>query len=171
MQPESTRAVDAVLSGQSRIALVQADAVELLDAIPRGSVDLIFADPPYFLSNGGSTCQNGRRVKVDKGGWDKSRGADENHAFNLRWLEACQRLLKPHGTIWVSGTSHVIYSVGFAMQQLGFKMLNEVVWEKPNPPPNLSCRTACPAGPTVHPPAPSRSSPSASTRPRPGRGC
>lgn len=120
--------------------LLHGDSLALLDALPDASFDLVFADPPYFLSNGGSTCQNGRRVKVDKGGWDKSRGADENHSFNLRWLEACQRLLKPHGTIWVSGTSHVIYSVGFAMQQLGFKLLNEIVWEKPNPPPNLSCR-------------------------------
>lgn len=104
------------------------------------SVDMIFADPPYFLSNGGTTCHAGKRVKVDKGKWDASRGAEENHAFNRQWLEACQRVLTPNGTIWVSGTSHVIYSVGFAMQQLGFKQLNEIVWEKPNPPPNLSCR-------------------------------
>jgi site-specific DNA-methyltransferase (adenine-specific) len=120
--------------------LLHGDSLELLDALPEASFDLVFADPPYFLSNGGSTCKNGRRTKVDKGGWDKSRGAEDNHAFNRRWLEACQRLLKPHGTIWVSGTSHVIYSVGFAMQQLGYKLLNEIVWEKPNPPPNLSCR-------------------------------
>ena len=79
--------------------LLHGDSLELLDALPDASFDLVFADPPYFLSNGGSTCQSGRRVKVDKGGWDKSRGADENHAFNLRWLGACQRLLKPHETI------------------------------------------------------------------------
>ena len=104
------------------------------------SVDCIFADPPYFLSNGGTTCKSGRRAKVDKGAWDKSLGVEENHNFNRRWLASCQKALKPNGTIWVSGTSHVIYSVGFAMQQLGFKLLNEIVWEKPNPPPNLSCR-------------------------------
>src|SRR5208282_791064 len=79
-------------------------------------------------------------VKVDKGDWDKSRGADLNHEFNLEWLKRCQRVLKPNGTIWVSGTHHVIFSVGFAMQQLGFKILNDIAWEKPNPPPNLSCR-------------------------------
>jgi site-specific DNA-methyltransferase (adenine-specific) len=104
------------------------------------SFDVVFADPPYFLSNGGTTCKNGKRASVNKGKWDQSRGADENHAFNRDWLAACQRVLKPNGTIWVSGTSHVIYSVGFAMQQLGFKLLNDVIWEKPNPPPNLSCR-------------------------------
>jgi site-specific DNA-methyltransferase (adenine-specific) len=79
-------------------------------------------------------------VKVDKGDWDKSRGVEENHNFNRAWLERCQRVLKPNGTIWVTGTHHVIFSVGFAMQQLGFKILNDIAWEKPNPPPNLSCR-------------------------------
>ena len=102
--------------------------------------DLIFADPPYFLSNGGITCHAGRMVKVDKGAWDKSRGPELNHEFNIEWLKRCQRVLKPNGTIWVTGTQHVIFSVGYAMQQLGFKILNDIAWEKPNPPPNLSCR-------------------------------
>jgi site-specific DNA-methyltransferase (adenine-specific) len=79
-------------------------------------------------------------VSVHKGDWDNSRGADANHEFNREWLAACQRVLKPHGSIWVSGTAHVIHSVGFAMQQLGFKLLNDISWVKPNPPPNLSCR-------------------------------
>jgi site-specific DNA-methyltransferase (adenine-specific) len=79
-------------------------------------------------------------VKVNKGDWDKSRGAEENHNFNCEWLARCQRLLKPHGTLWVSGTHHVIFSVGYAMQQLGMKLLNQVTWQKPNPPPNLACR-------------------------------
>lgn len=127
-------------SEDGRIVLVHGDSLEHLEHLPEGSMDVVFADPPYFLSNGGSTCQSGKRVRVDKGKWDRSRGVEDNHAFNRRWLAACQRLLAPNGTIWVSGTSHVIYSVGFAMQQLGFKLLNEIVWEKPNPPPNLSCR-------------------------------
>jgi len=122
------------------VTLYHDDSLVRLPLLPAESVDLIFADPPYFLSNGGSTCKSGRRAKVDKGSWDRSRGVEENHGFNHAWLSECQRILKPNGTIWVSGTSHVIYSVGFAMQQLGFKMLNEIVWEKPNPPPNLSCR-------------------------------
>ncbi len=117
--------------------------------IPENCVDLIFADPPYFLSNNGITCHAGRMVSVNKGDWDKLPGSelgpararyDKVHEFNLSWLAACQRVLKPNGTIWVSGTSHVIHSVGFAMQQLGFKLLNDISWVKPNPPPNLSCR-------------------------------
>ena len=79
-------------------------------------------------------------VSVNKGEWDKSRGPDANHDFNRAWLAAAQRVLKPNGSIWVSGTAHVIHSVGFAMQQLGFKLLNDISWVKPNPPPNLSCR-------------------------------
>src|SRR5438270_10192059 len=118
----------------------QGDSLEILAQIPESSVDLVFADPPYFLSNGGITCHAGKMVSVHKGDWDKSRGPDLNHEFNRAWLAACQRVLKPNGSIWVSGTAHVIHSVGFAMQQLGFKLLNDISWVKPNPPPNLSCR-------------------------------
>jgi site-specific DNA-methyltransferase (adenine-specific) len=122
------------------IKIFQGDCLEILARIPEACVDLIFADPPYFLSNNGITCHAGRMVSVNKGDWDRSRGADANHEFNRAWLAACQRVLKPNGTIWVSGTSHVIHSVGFAMQQLDFKLLNDISWVKPNPPPNLSCR-------------------------------
>jgi site-specific DNA-methyltransferase (adenine-specific) len=127
-----------------RIWLYHGNCLDLLDAIaakyPEGRFDMIFADPPYFLSNGGITCHAGKMVKVDKGDWDKSRGAEVNHEFNLEWLRRCQRVLKPNGTIWVSGTHHVIFSIGYALQQLGYKILNDIAWEKPNPPPNLSCR-------------------------------
>jgi site-specific DNA-methyltransferase (adenine-specific) len=112
----------------------------LLEKNPNGLFDCIWTDPPYFLSNGGISCQAGKVVSVDKGIWDKSRGPEKNHEFNYEWLSLCQKLLKKDGTIWVSGTHHVIHSIGFAMQQLGFKILNEITWEKPNPPPNLSCR-------------------------------
>jgi site-specific DNA-methyltransferase (adenine-specific) len=122
------------------VTLFHDDCRDALARMPEASIDVIFADPPYFLSNGGTTCHSGRRASVDKGKWDQSLGVDENHAFNRSWLQACQRVLAKNGTIWVSGTTHVIHSVGFAMQQLGFKLLNEIVWEKPNPPPNLSCR-------------------------------
>jgi len=129
---------------QCGVWLYQGNCLELLDAIaakyPEGRFDCIFADPPYFLSNGGITCHAGKMVNVHKGDWDQSRGADENHHFNLAWLSRCQRVLRPNGSIWVSGTHHVIFSIGFAMQQLGFKILNDIAWEKPNPPPNLSCR-------------------------------
>lgn len=144
----STRRAKAVAPGYDEFwsspdgaaKLLHGDSLEVLASLEPESVDVVFADPPYFLSNGGTTCKSGKRVSVNKGKWDQSKGAEENHAFNRKWLEACQRLLTPNGTMWVSGTSHVIYSVGFAMQQLGFKILNEIVWEKPNPPPNLSCR-------------------------------
>jgi site-specific DNA-methyltransferase (adenine-specific) len=126
------------------LRLYHGNCLELLDAIaakyPHGRFDAIFADPPYFLSNGGITCHAGRMVKVDKGDWDKSQGHELNHEFNREWLARCQRVLKPNGTIWVSGTHHVIFSIGYAMQQLGYKILNDIAWEKPNPPPNLSCR-------------------------------
>ena len=127
-------------SGDGRARLFHGDSIAILATLPAESVDVIFADPPYFLSNGGSTCRAGKRTSVDKGAWDRSQGVESNHAFNHQWLAACRRLLRPNGTIWVSGTSHVIYSVGYAMQQQQFKQLNEIVWEKPNPPPNLSCR-------------------------------
>ena len=126
------------------VQIYQAESLKLLDVLaarhPAGCFEAIFADPPYFLSNGGSSCWGGQRVKVDKGGWDMSLGPEQNHAFNLEWLRRCQQLLKPDGTIWVSGTHHVIFSIGYAMQQLGFKILNDIAWEKPNPPPNLGCR-------------------------------
>ncbi len=122
------------------IRIYQGDSLEILPLLPADSVDLIFADPPYFLSNDGITCHAGRMVSVNKGSWDRSPGPDAMHLFNREWLAACQRLLKPNGTIWVSGTAHVIHSVGFAMQQLGMKLLNDITWVKPNPPPNLSCR-------------------------------
>jgi len=131
------------------IRLYQGDSLELLPLLPESSVDLIFADPPYFLSNNGITCHAGKMVSVNKGDWDKLPGPElgpvraryeKVHEFNLSWLAACQRILKPNGSLWVSGTAHVIHSVGFAMQQLGFKLLNDISWVKPNPPPNLSCR-------------------------------
>ena len=135
------------------IWLYQTNCLSFMDAVadryPNGRFDLIFADPPYFLSNGGITCHAGKMVTVDKGAWDQSHGADLNHEFNFAWLSRCQKVLKPNGTIWVSGTHHVIHSVGFAMQQLGMKILNDIVWEKPNPPPNLSCRYFTHSGETL----------------------
>ena len=138
---------------KASVWLYQANCLDFMDRLskqhPQGKFDMIFADPPYFLSNGGITCHAGRMVKVDKGTWDKSQGPKLNHEFNHAWISRCQRLLKPNGTLWVSGTHHVIHSVGFAMQQLGMKMLNDIVWEKPNPPPNLSCRYFTHASETI----------------------
>ncbi|MFB3924135.1 MAG: site-specific DNA-methyltransferase [Terriglobia bacterium] len=138
--PDSLLPTPVFHDPRHHLKIYQGDCLEILAAIPADCVDLIFADPPYFLSNDGITCHAGKMVSVNKGEWDRSRGPDENHAFNRSWLAACQRVLKPHGSIWVSGTAHIIHSVGFAMQQLGFKLLNDISWVKPNPPPNLSCR-------------------------------
>lgn len=137
---ESPLPAPAFHDPRHHIKIFHGDCLQILAAIPASSIDLIFADPPYFLSNGGITCHAGRMVSVNKGDWDRSRGADANHEFNRAWLAACQRVLKPDASIWISGTSHVIHSVGFALQQLGFKLLNDISWVKPNPPPNLSCR-------------------------------
>jgi len=101
---------------------------------------MIFADPPYNLSNGGFTVHAGKRVSVNKGQWDESKGVVVDFEFHVRWIEACYRILKPGGTLWVSGTYHSIYQCGYAMQLLGFKILNDVAWFKPNASPNLSCR-------------------------------
>lgn len=129
---------------QSNISIYCAETLAFLSRLaeenPEGIFDMIFADPPYFLSNDGITCHAGKMVSVNKGNWDRSSGAEEMHQFNLKWLALCQGLLKKNGTIWVSGTAHAIHSVGFAMQSLGYKLLNDITWEKPNPPPNLSCR-------------------------------
>lgn len=122
------------------ILLLKGNCIEVLNRARENSVDMIFADPPYFLSNGGITCHAGKMVSVNKGKWDVSKGVRENHEFNLEWLKACQRVLKPNGTIWVSGTTHIIHSIGFAMQELGYKILNDIAWYKRNAPPNLSCR-------------------------------
>ena len=127
-------------SGDGHSALYQGESLALLASMRPESVDCIWTDPPYFLSNDGVTNVGGRRVSVNKGDWDRSDGVDEDHAFNLRWLAACRRVLRPTGTIWVTGTLHIYLSVGMAMRQLGFRILNDIIWEKPNPPPNLGCR-------------------------------
>lgn len=120
--------------------LYHGDSLEAMASLPAESVDCIWTDPPYNLSNDGITCVSGQMVKVNKGEWDRSRGVEMDHEFNKAWLAACYRLLKPTGTIWVTGTLHVYPSVGFALQQLGFRILNDIIWEKPAPPPNLGCR-------------------------------
>ncbi len=125
-------------NGQS--ALYHGDGLGLMASMPPDSVDCIWTDPPYLLSNDGMTCVAGKRVSVNKGDWDRSDGIENDHEFNLSWLRECYRVLKPAGTIWVTGTHHVYLSVGLAMMQLGFRILNDIIWEKSNPPPNLGCR-------------------------------
>ena len=113
------------------------DSIEVKKVID-GFVDMIFADPPYFLSKGKTRCINGQYKKFDKGDWDHEKSLEEINQFNYKWLEACRDVLKPDGTIWVSGTYHNIFSVAVCLQQLGFKILNIIVWQKSDPRPTLS---------------------------------
>lgn len=120
--------------------LYNEDSLVVLSQLDENSVDMIFADPPYNLSNGGFTVHAGRMVSVNKGIWDISKGFENDYNFHYKWLEACRRVLKPGGTLWVSGTYHSIYQCGHAMQALGYHILNDISWFKPNASPNLSCR-------------------------------
>ncbi len=120
--------------------LYHANSMKILEELPDNSIDMIFADPPYFLSGGSFTCQNGKMVSVKKGEWDLGNGLKKNFEFQLAWIKACRRVLKPNGTIWVSGTYHSIYQCGFALQKSGYHILNDISWFKPNASPNLSCR-------------------------------
>ena len=119
--------------------LLQGDCVELLNQFDF-KFNMIFADPPYFLSNGGISYQSGQIVSVDKGEWDKSKGAEQDNQFNYSWLKACHDKLANYGTIWIRGTYHNIFIIANCLTELGFKILNVVTWAKTNPPPNISCR-------------------------------
>jgi len=125
---------------KTRFKLYLSDCLDLLESLPENSADMIFADPPYFLSSGSFTCQNGKMVSVKKADWDLSNGVEKNFAFHLAWIKACRRVLKPNGTIWISGTYHSIYQCGFALEINKFHFLNDIAWFKPNASPNLSCR-------------------------------
>ena len=124
--------------------LVLGDSFRILTKMQPESVDMIFADPPYFLSNNGVTCQNGKMVSVNKGAWDslseQGTSVADKHKFNRKWIKLCKRILKPNGTIWISGTLHNIYSIGMALEQEGYKLINNITCQKTNPPPNLACR-------------------------------
>ncbi len=120
--------------------LYHGDCLKVLAKLPENSVDMVFADPPYMLSNGGFSVHAGKRVSVNKGEWDKSGGLKKDFEFHLEWIKAAKRVLKPNGTLWISGTYHSIYQCGFALQVVGFHILNDISWFKPNASPNLSCR-------------------------------
>lgn len=130
-----------ILKINSDIFLIPGDSFFHLDNISEKSIDMIFADPPYFLSNNGISCQGGKMVSVNKGKWDQISSLEEKHQFNREWIRKCYRVLSDEGTIWISGTFHNIYSIGMALEQEGFKILNNITWQKTNPPPNLACKT------------------------------
>lgn len=119
--------------------LLNGDCVELMNSF-EFKFDMIFADPPYHLSNGGISVQSGKMVSVNKGDWDKSKGYETDYLFDKTWLSACRDKLKSDGTIWISGTYHNIFTIARCLVELGFRILNCITWVKTNPPPNLSCR-------------------------------
>lgn len=126
-------------SQDSVFSLYQGDCNEILKKF-KGQFDLIFADPPYFLSNDGLSIQSGKIVSVNKGQWDKGENIDEIDTFNMHWITQAKEALKPTGSIMISGTYHNIFSLGRILQKLDFKILNIITWQKTNPPPNFSCR-------------------------------
>ncbi len=126
-------------SQDSLFSLYQSDCNEILQEF-RGQFDLIFADPPYFLSNNGLSIQSGKIVSVNKGQWDKGENIGDIDAFNRQWIQNAKEALKPTGSIMISGTYHNIFSLSRILQKLDFKILNIITWQKTNPPPNFSCR-------------------------------
>lgn len=126
-------------SSDKNFYLLHGDTMVLLPKFEH-KFDMVFADPPYFLSNNGLSIQSGKIVSVNKGKWDKSKGFEHINNFNRNWLKLVRDKLKENGTIWVSGTYHNIFSIGQILQELDYKILNVISWEKNNPPPNFSCR-------------------------------
>ena len=125
---------------KDQFVLYKNNCLKILEQLPENSIDMIFADPPYFLSSGSFTCHNGKMVSVKKGDWDLSNGLKRDFEFHVEWIKSCHRVLKSGGTIWISGTYHSIYQCGFALQINKFHILNDIAWFKPNASPNLSCR-------------------------------
>lgn len=130
----------ATYTKERNYKLTHGSCIDAIKKIPKHSIDMVFADPPYMLSNGGITCHAGRMVSVDKGHWDKSNGHSEDYSFTKRWLRLLRRIVKPNGTIWVSGTYHNIYLVASALNELDYSIINDITWFKPNAAPNLSCK-------------------------------
>jgi len=125
---------------EDNFTLYLGNSLKLLKKFPPEHFDMIFADPPYNLSNGGFTVHAGKRVSVHKGDWDKSKGLEKDLKFHADWIKLCKRILKPNGTIWISGTYHSIYRCGYALEANGYHVLNDITWYKPNAAPNLSGR-------------------------------
>ena len=120
--------------------LLNGDSFKLLKKIEEKSVNVIFADPPYFLSSGGVSCKSGRQVSVDKGEWDITKTIEDRIKYHRKWISLCRNVLKDNGTIWISATLHSVYAIGVALEMEGFSIINNIIWQKPNPAPNLACR-------------------------------
>ena len=120
--------------------LLKGDSFKLLKKIEPKSIDMIFADPPYFLSSGGMTCQSGKQVSVDKGEWDYSKTIEDRIKYHRKWIGLCREVLKDNGTIMISSTLHSVYAIGVALELEGYSIINNIIWKKTNPAPNLACR-------------------------------
>ena len=123
-----------------KFVLLKGDTFKLLNKFPEKSVDMIFADPPYFLSSGGISCKNGKQVLVDKGEWDITKSIHDKISYHKKWIALCRRILTDNGTIWISATLHSSYAIGVALEMEGYSIINNIIWQKPNPAPNLACR-------------------------------
>lgn len=120
--------------------VVSGDTFKKLKSLEDASIDFVFSDPPYFLSNGGTSVKSGKRVSVDKGKWDKSHGYDNDKEFHKAWLSLCLAKLKPEGSLVVSTTHHSLFKIGSAIEELEMNVLNEIIWFKPNGAPNIGRR-------------------------------
>lgn len=121
-------------------ALIKGDSFKVLKKIAPKSIDMVFADPPYFLSSNGISCSGGKQVSVNKGEWDKSLEITERLNYHRKWIRLCREVLKDNGTIWISATLHSVYAIGVALEMEGFSIINNIIWQKTNPSPNLACR-------------------------------
>lgn len=126
---------------EDNFTLLKGDTFKLLDKFLPNTFDMIFADPPYFLSGGGISCKGGKQVIVDKGEWDKTKNIYEKLEFHRLWISKCKKILKENGTIWISSTLHSVYAIGVALELEGFSIINNIIWQKTNPAPNLACRS------------------------------
>lgn len=131
---------DNIFYKNSDFTLIKGDSFILLDKIEEKSIDMIFSDPPYFLSSGGISCSGGKQVSVDKGEWDKALDINARLAYHREWIKKCRRILKDNGSIWISATLHSVYAIGVALEMEGFSIINNIIWQKTNPSPNLACR-------------------------------
>ena len=130
----------AIFFQEEGFTLLKGDSFKLLKKIEPKSVDMIFADPPYFLSSGGISCQNGKQVSVNKGEWDYSKTIEDRIKYHRKWIALCRDVLKDDGTIMISSTLHSVYAIGVALELEGYSIINNIIWRKTNPAPNLACR-------------------------------
>ncbi len=131
---------------KKNIQLKKGDCLKILRKMPDKSANMIFADPPYNLSGKNNiTCKNGKKVKCDKGDWDNFDSVDDIDKFNKDWINECKRVLTDNGTIWISGTLHNHPSVGFILKRSGFWIINDIIWFKPNAPPQLQPNRLAPS--------------------------